>query len=255
MEQKMRSWMTVLLLAVAVSAGAQTKAVKQILLNTTTAVAGEASYLMGADSINDDKKISVTHATFRYMMKSRDMTSREGVLNFQNKMIYRMLVNQCNGLVTDMNEMMSLARQHPEHMANCISSGTEMLLQAYALVKHVVVVAMNSEVPLPWKVDYDEFLEGRDRTPKYKNDPEKEETDTDKANLLLPTERFKMTINAIVQISYMRTAIRAVSARLRTDFTWQKALKRAVNFDTYIGEARRRAFTTFGSNIADRPLP
>lgn len=256
MEQKIKIWLLALVAMTSVSsAWGQVQAIKQWTLNTATAVSGELAYQAGADSIYDDKQISVVHATFRYMMKSKDMATREGILNFQNRMVYKMLVNECNGFIRDMNEMMDAARQHPEHMAGCITSGTEMLLQAYSLVKHVVVVAMNSKVPLPWKVDYYDFLEGKDNTPKYENDPDRTEEETDKANLLLPTERFKITINAIVQLSYMRTAIRAVTSKLKVDFTWQKAVEYAVNFDSYIHEAQRRAFDTFGTNIAARPLP
>ena len=53
----------------------------------------------------------------------------------------------------------------------------------------------------------------------------------------------------------MRMAMKAVTARLNRDFTWQKAVEYALNFDDYIGEAQRRAFDTFGSNVAARPLP
>jgi len=140
-------------------------------------------------------------------------------------------------------------------MPGCITAGTELLLQAYSFVKHAVVVAMNSQVPLPWKVDYDEFLEGKDRTPKYKDDPDKEKEDVDKHNLLLPSERFDILNNTLVQLINMRMALRAVTSRLNVDFTWQKAVEYAVNFRSYIHEAQGRAYTTFCADIAQRPLP
>ena len=256
MGQKIRKMAVMLTgMAFAVCSFGQSKAVKQQISNTAMAVSGELMYQMGAEDILADKEISMAQASFRYMLKSRDRQSREWQANFQNRMVYRMLVNQCNGFMTDLNEMMNNARRHPEHMAGCITAGTELLLQAYSFVKHAVVVAMNSQVPLPWKVNYDEFLEGKDNTPKYANDPEKSQEDTDKHNLLLHSERFDILNNTLIQLVNMRMAVRAVNARLSVDFTWQKAVEYAVNFKSYIGEARSRAFNTFAVDVANRPLP
>lgn len=234
---------------------AQSKAVKQQIANTAQALVGEAAYQLGADSILADKKISMAQATFRYTMKMQDKQSRERMLNFQNRMAYRMLVRQCQYFLMDFNAMTDAARKHPEHYPGVISAGTDLLLQAYGFVKQAVVVAMNSQVPLPWKVDYDEFLAGKDNTPKYVNDPERSEEEDDKVNLLLPSERFNIINNTVVQVMQMRMAMKAVTARLNRDFTWQKAVEYALNFDDYIGEAQRRAFDTFGSSVAARPLP
>lgn len=228
---------------------------KQVMANTTQALIGEAAYQLRADSILADKKISMAHATLRYTMKMQDRQSREWVLNFQNRLIYKMLVKQCQGFLTDFNRMTDAARRHPEHYPAVITAGTDLVLQAYGFVKQAVVVAMNSDVPLPWKVDYNDFLEGKDKTPKYKNDSERTEDETDKVNLLLPTERFKIINNAMVQVMMMRMAMRNITSRLEKDFYWQHAVEYAVNFDSYIGEAQRRAFDTFGANIAARPLP
>lgn len=256
MGQKMRRCAVILIgMAVAVGGWAQAKSVKQQLSNNAMAIAGEIMYQAGADSILSDKKITMGHATFRYLLKSSDRSSREWQANFQNRMVYRMLVRQCEGFLEDYNAMMTAARKHPEHMPGCITAGTELLLQAYSFVKHAVVVAMNSQVPLPWKVDYDEFLEGKDRTPKYKDDPDKEKEDVDKHNLLLPSERFDILNNTLVQLINMRMALRAVTSRLNVDFTWQKAVEYAVNFRSYIHEAQGRAYTTFCADIAQRPLP
>ena len=234
---------------------AQIKAAKQQIANTAQALIGEAAYQLGADSILADKKISMGHATLRYTMKMKDRQSREWVLNFQNRLVYRMLVKQCQGFLTDFNRMTDAARKHPEHYPAVITAGTDLVLQAYGYVKQAVVVAMNCEVPLPWKVDYDDFLEGKDNTPKYKNDEERTEEETDKVNLLLPTERFKIINNALIQVMMMRTAMRNITSRLEKDFYWQKAVEYAVNFDNYVGEAQRRAFDTFGASMASWPTP
>ena len=85
--------------------------------------------------------------------------------------------------------------------------------------------------------------------------PEKSQEDTDKHNLLLPSERFDILNNTLIQLVNMRMAVRAVNARLSVDFTWQKAVEYAVNFKSYIGEARSRAFNTFAVDVANRPLP
>ena len=255
MGQKIIRWLATLALMVLVMPATAQKAAKQEAANLTTALSGELMYQMGADSILGDKQITMAHATFRYLMKSQDMQSREWQANFQNRMVYRMLVRQCQGFMEDLNTMMDNARKHPEHMAGCITAGTELLLQAYSLVKHTVVVAMNSQVPLPWKVDYDEFVEGKSRTPKYADDPEKEKEDDDKTNLLLPSERFNILNNTLIQLINMRMAVRAVNAKLSVDFTWQKAFQYAVNFKSYMNEAQSRAIQTFGANIAARPLP
>ena len=255
MGQKMRILMLLCLGWACIMPLCAQKAAKQQIQNTAMAMVNEVLYYQGADSINDDKKISMTHATFRYYMKSQDMGSREWQANLKNKIVYRILVDQCQGLLYDMNMMMTNARKHPEHMAACITGGTEIMLQAYSVVKHAVVVAMNSQVPLPWKVDYDDFLEGKDNTPNYANDPEKTAQDTDKANLLLPTERFNILNESIKHIIQMRVAVQAVNAKLTVDFTWQKAVEYALKFDNYVDEAHQRVFTVYSNEIKNRPLP
>ena len=94
MGQKIRK-MTVMLtgMAFAVCSFGQSKAVKQQISNTAMAVSGELMYQMGAEDILADKEISMAQASFRYMLKSRDRQSREWQANFQNRMVYRMLVN------------------------------------------------------------------------------------------------------------------------------------------------------------------
>ena len=229
------------------------QAYKQQIANTAQALIGEGAYQLGADSILADKKISMAHATLRYTMKMQDRQSREWVLNFQNRLIYKMLVKQCQGFLTDFNAMTDAARKHPEHYPDVITAGTDLVLQAYGYVKQAVVVAMNCEVPIPWKVDYDDFLEGKDKTPKYKNDEERTEDETDKVNLLLPTERFKIINNAMTQVMMMRMSMRAITNRLNKDFYWQKAVEYAVNFDNYIGEAHSRAYSTFSAGLNSQP--
>ena len=256
MGQKMRKYTLMLIgMMMALTMMAQKKAIQQIITNTATAVAGEVTYRMGADSILKDKNMTMAHAIFRYVLKSSDRDSREWQANFQNRIVYRMLVRQCQYFMDDYNEMIKNAQKHPEHLANCITAGSELLLQAYSFVKHAVVVAMNSKVPLPWKVDYDEFIEGKDNTPIYANDAERDKKDVDNYNLLLPSERYNILNNTLSQLISMRVALRAVNARLSTDFTWQRALQYAPNFRSYISEAQSRAFMSFGTNIMNRPLP
>lgn len=253
---KTKTFLSLLLCLFAVTQGyAQDKATKQALANTASAVAEEYLYYINADSIKSDKEISLAHATFRYMLKQKDMQSREWQIGFQNKIAYKLLVGQCHYLIEDLNEMMDNARRHPEHMAMCITAGTDMLMQFYGIVRTVVVVAMNSKVPLPWKVDYEKFLNGEDNTPIYANDPDRKEEETDKANLLLPSERYTILNQAFTQIMNLRIAIQAVNYKLKVDLTWQKALETALLFDDQIKEAQRIAFTTIEASLNDRPVP
>lgn len=253
---KTKTILSLLLCLFGITCGyAQDKATKQAFKNTASAVAQEYLYYINADSINSDKEISLAHATFRYMLKQKDMQSREWQIGFQNKIAYKMLVNQCHYFIQDLNEMMANARRHPEHMTMCITAGTDILMQFYATVRMVVVVAMNSKVPLPWKVDYEKFLEGKDNTPIYANDSERAEQETDKANLLLPSERYTILNQAFAQIMNLRMAIRAVNSKLMIDLTWQKALETALLFDDQIKEAHRTAFTTFEASLNSRPVP
>lgn len=230
-------------------------ATKQQILNTASAVAQEGLYLINTDSVLKDKSISTGHATFRYLLKQKDRQSREWQVGFQNKMIYRMLVQQFNYLISDLNEMFDNARKHPEHMPACIMAGTDLLTQAYALGKHAVVVAMNSKVPLPWKVDYEKFLTGKDKTPNYENDKEKDKKDDDQQNLLLPSERYNILNNTLAQVMNLRMAIRAVNSKLSVDFTWQKGVEYALKFDNYVHEAHQQVFANFSRDVKNRPLP
>lgn len=231
------------------------KAAKQVADNTLKAVASEALYMTWTDSMVSDKEMTLVHATARYMLKKKDMETREWNLDFQNRIIYRMLVQQFNGLISDVNQLTRLVTQHPEHSAGCFKACSDMLLQAYALGKHAVVVAMNSKVPLPWKVKYGDFLEGKDETPPYERDPSRDPKDNDGTNLLLPTERYKILNDTYGRIIEMRLALNAVIAKFSVDMTWQKAVLYAVKFDDELHEVQKSVFQEFSSSIADRPLP
>lgn len=231
------------------------KAVSQSLANTASAVTQEALYKNRADSINKDKQVTLLHATTRYLLKQRDMQSREREIGFQNKIAYKLLVSQCKGLIEDLDVMMENASKHPEHMAGCISAGSDILMQAYATVRMVVVAAMQSKVPLPWKVDYEKFLEGKDKTPIYANDKEKSKNDTDKANLLYPSERYNILNQAFEQLVNLRIAIRRVNSKLEVEMTWQKAVEYALLFDNHIKDAHQKAYATFQADFHNRPLP
>ena len=227
----------------------------QQILNDAAAVAQEALFTVNYDSVRSDKTVSTAHALIRYSLKQQDRNSREWQVGFQNKIIYRLLVQQFNYLIRDVNEMFDNARKHPEHMPACITAGSEILLKAYSLGKHAVVVAMNSKVPLPWKVDYDKFLEGKDNTPIYANDKEKGKNDDDRQNLLLPSERYNILNSTLSQVMDLRVAIRAVNSKLSVDMTWQKGVMYALKFDNYVHEAHQNVFRTFSREIANRPVP
>ena len=247
--------LTMLLTLMLIPAVQAQNATKQQLLNTAAAVAEEGLYMINVDSILKDKSISTVAALARYNLKQQDMGTREWQIAFRNKIVYRMLVQQFNYLIRDMNDMFENARKHPEHMPACIMAGSEILLQAYSLGKHAVVVAMGSRVPLPWKVNYKEFLEGKDNTPIYANDKDRDKKDDDKQNLLLPSERYNILNSTVQQVMALRMAINAVNAKLSVDFTWQKGVEYALKFDNYVHEAHNKVFREFSRSIDSRPVP
>ena len=231
------------------------KAAKQQILNTAEAMVAEGLYMNWTDSMLADKKMTLAHATARYILKQNELYTKEWVEEYKNRIIYQLMVQQFNGLIEDIADLKKAAQKHPEHLPACISAGTELLLQAYALGKNAVVVAMNSMAPLPWKVNYQDLLEGKVKTPIYKNDTTRTEKDNDGRNLLLPTERYKIMNDTYVQIFRMRIAIQMIIAKLDVDLTWQKAVLYAVKFDDEIQKAHSQVFSAFSSSINSRPLP
>lgn len=242
-----------LLLASGLPAGAQ--AYKQQLLNTASAEAAELLYAIEADSIMQDKLVIGVHAGFRHMLKMAEQDERRRSVFTRDSYLYRELVRECTGFAREVGQMMDNARRHPEYMATCIKGGTELVSQAYSVVKHAVVVGMGSNVPYPWKVDLEKLLQGKDNTPDYRDDRERDAKDDDHDNMLLPDERYRIVNNAVAQLKGMRTAVAAVNSKLTFDIPLRKKLKAAQPLSVLLDGARRDGFKKGYRIIDNYPLP
>lgn len=250
----MRRYFILLLLLAAVLPG-RAQAYKQQLLNTASAEAAELLYAIEADSIMQDKLVIGVQAGFRHMLKMAERDERRRTVFTRDSYLYRELVRECTGFAREVGQMMDNARRHPEYMATCIKGGTELVNQAYSVVKHAVVVGMGSNVPYPWKVDLEKLLRGEDNTPDYRNDSERSVKDDDHDNMLLPDERYRIVNNAVAQLKGMRTAVAAVNSKLTFDIPLREKLKAALPLADVVDGARRDGFNQAAQIIRGYPLP
>ena len=226
MEKTMKKWMLIVAgCAMALSMQAQQvrmdyKTAKVIEENTAVAAVPESQYRNMNDSVMENNKRILAAVTLREQMLSMDMQARLNMNGFRRESrAFKRLVYEITYLTQSTTLLLNEARRNPEHSVFVTRQAAKLLLEAKNFVKYAVVVAMNGEVPNPFKLTVEDLEEDLYSIPTYNADAAPGERVNDSYNLLLPDDRIAIMQETRSQLRNIRRAMDQMYWKLKTEFT------------------------------------
>jgi len=229
-----------LMLALLLSAGAATaqqvrpdKRTGQVITeNTAVAKVPENTMEIMSDTVNQNTKRILTAVTLRNTMYSLDMQARENLNGFRRESrAYRRLVYEVVYLVQSATLLINEAARNPHHLVFVTTKTAKLLLEAKNFVKYAVVVAMNGNVPNPFRVSIEDFQADLARVPSYNADASTDQKVDDQYNLLLPDDRIAILQQTRTQLRNIRKAMDQMYWKLLTDFNVRNLIWAASRMD------------------------
>lgn len=227
-----------LLALTAVNANAQyyyvnidTKTARQVATNTAAAYAQETLHEIQQDTVMQRTNSLLAATLIHYNKYEMDMSQRLSDNGFRREgALYAKLVRECNRFVNLTGKFLNAAVHSPQNLTYCYRSAISLGNQARQAVKEAVVIGMNSKVPNPFKVNYNDLYNGIDTVPAYREDPEvKYDEDEMKIikerNLLLPDERIRIVNDAIMRLSTFNRTLTVMTWKLDTHFSFRELLR------------------------------
>lgn len=230
--------MAILAIGFSTTAGAQQyevvhdkKSTEMVAANMAAAMATETLHSAQIDSVKRRTLDIMSAVLIRQYMNDMDMAQRKDVSHFgPESRLYRKLVLECQRFVTETAMLCEVVSKNPVNTAYCYKHLAEISMLAKQEVKNAVIFGMDGKVPNPFKVNYDELLEGKVTVPLYIKDGDRDSVAFKTHNLLLPDERMTIVNNAIYKIRDYTRALRRVRTKIQYHTGFRQALRQTTPY-------------------------
>lgn len=224
-KRRIRGWILAVVCAMGVSAQAQQvkmdyKTATMVEQNTAVAAVPEGQYKNMNDTVKRNNERILAAVTLREQMLSMDMQARLNMNGFKRESrAFKRLVYEITYLTQSATLLLNEVSRNPEHSVFVTRQAAKLLLEAKNFVKYAVVVAMNGEVPNPFRLTVEDLEKDLYKVPIYNADAAPDERVDDSYNLLLPDDRIAIMQETRTQLRNIRRAMDQMYWKMKTEFT------------------------------------
>lgn len=188
--------------------------------NTAVAAVPEGQYKNMNDTVKRNNERILAAVTLREQMLSMDMQARLNMNGFKRESrAFKRLVYEITYLTQSATLLLNEVSRNPEHSVFVTRQAAKLLLEAKNFVKYAVVVAMNGEVPNPFRLTVEDLEKDLYKVPIYNADAAPDERVDDSYNLLLPDDRIAIMQETRTQLRNIRRAMDQMYWKMKTEFT------------------------------------